>query len=827
MRIGMLARKIPGQLMPFDQKDPGERRLGFIAFVLLFTMLAVPHVEAAPGELTFVEAIFDGVGGVDGLNGATGVAITPDGAHVYVAGLTDNAVAVFSRDAGTGELTFVEAQFNGVGGVSGLGDAHSVAVSPDNAHVYVSAFSDNALAVFSRDIETGELTFVEAHFDGSGGVNGLRRAEPVIVSPDGDHVYVGGLDDNAVAVFSRNAQTGALTFVEAQVEGSEGVSGLIGPESIAMTPDGVHLYVASQNSSAVAVFSRNSSTGALSFVEAYFDNEGGATGLAGADAITASPDGKHVYVASEDDSALTVFSRDDATGLLTLVETHFDGVGGIDGLAGGQSVTVSPDGDHVYAIGFSDDAVVLFDRNASTGALSYVETRFDGVGGVDGLNGAIAVAISQDGKHVYVTGRFDDAVSAFSRTTSPMPGGEGEGEGEGEGPGTREWIFNSATEHYYRLTDPLNWHLARLQAEAWGGYLVTINDSSENDWIMNTSGFADPQHGTLWIGLTDESVEGTWTWTNGENSPYRNWAEGEPNNLGNEDYAEIDIKPFGSVLPGEWNDGRGDYTRRGIVERNSFPATDSEGESAGEGEGEAEGEFTEGEGEIVGGEGESVQEGEGEGEGVDDGEGEDGGEGEGGGEPDLVIDRIVFEGGSETITIRHGELQTLDATVTYTWTAYTKNSGGGNAGDSVTLIGWNESSINCTIPPTDFLMGSSAINALSAGEEDSGPTDASYTWGVKFAGTYALVGRADRDDDVNEGNGESNNVFCATIIVEAGDEGEGGKEETEPIVCNLSALTAQTDVATELHSLRRFRDVHLLSRFFGSSLIRSYYQIGP
>ena len=488
MRIGMLARKIPGQLMPFDQKDPGERRLGFIAFVLLFTMLAVPHVEAAPGELTFVEAIFDGVGGVDGLNGATGVAITPDGAHVYVAGLTDNAVAVFSRDAGTGELTFVEAQFNGVGGVSGLGDAHSVAVSPDNAHVYVSAFSDNALAVFSRDIETGELTFVEAHFDGSGGVNGLRRAEPVIVSPDGDHVYVGGLDDNAVAVFSRNAQTGALTFVEAQVEGSEGVSGLIGPESIAMTPDGVHLYVASQNSSAVAVFSRNSSTGALSFVEAYFDNEGGATGLAGADAITASPDGKHVYVASEDDSALTVFSRDDATGLLTLVETHFDGVGGIDGLAGGQSVTVSPDGDHVYAIGFSDDAVVLFDRNASTGALSYVETRFDGVGGVDGLNGAIAVAISQDGKHVYVTGRFDDAVSAFSRVRA-----------------AGVWVdFAYKGVKNGTFARPVN-KLADAVSLVEPGGLIRIKGNTAKTWTRETPSLADPMrieavNGTVRIG---------------------------------------------------------------------------------------------------------------------------------------------------------------------------------------------------------------------------------------------------------------------------------------------------------------------------------------
>lgn len=47
--------------------------------------------------MTFAEAEMDGVGGVDGLYYAYGVAVTPDGQHVYVAGSEDNAVAVFGR----------------------------------------------------------------------------------------------------------------------------------------------------------------------------------------------------------------------------------------------------------------------------------------------------------------------------------------------------------------------------------------------------------------------------------------------------------------------------------------------------------------------------------------------------------------------------------------------------------------------------------------------------------------------------------------------------------------------------------------------------------
>ena len=47
-----------------------------------------------------------------------------------------------------------------------------------------------------------------------------------------------------------------------------------------------------------------------------------------------------------------------------------DGVGGVDGLDGAYSVTVSPDGNHVYAGGYTDDAIAVFSRKSSTGALT-------------------------------------------------------------------------------------------------------------------------------------------------------------------------------------------------------------------------------------------------------------------------------------------------------------------------------------------------------------------------------------------------------------------------------------------------------------------------
>jgi cysteine-rich repeat protein len=67
---------------------------------------------------------------------------------VYAAAHFDHALAVFARDPGTGALTFIEREIDGIGGVDGLLNAQFVTVSPDAAHVYVSAFIDNAVSVF-------------------------------------------------------------------------------------------------------------------------------------------------------------------------------------------------------------------------------------------------------------------------------------------------------------------------------------------------------------------------------------------------------------------------------------------------------------------------------------------------------------------------------------------------------------------------------------------------------------------------------------------------------------------------------------------------------
>ena len=60
--------------------------------------------------------VVDEVNNVDGLDTASAVIVSPDNQNVYVAGIDDNAVAVFSRTV-TGTLTFIELKKNGQGGI--------------------------------------------------------------------------------------------------------------------------------------------------------------------------------------------------------------------------------------------------------------------------------------------------------------------------------------------------------------------------------------------------------------------------------------------------------------------------------------------------------------------------------------------------------------------------------------------------------------------------------------------------------------------------------------------------------------------------------------
>jgi 6-phosphogluconolactonase (cycloisomerase 2 family) len=218
-------------------------------------------------------------------------------------------------------------------------------------------------------------------------VDGLNSAVSVVVSPDGNNVYVAGNDDDAVAVFDRNSTTGELTFVEFHEDGVGGVDYLNGARALAMKPNGVYLHVASYEDDSLTTFVRDGNTGELFLFDVERDSVNGVNGLNGASCVASSPDGKHIYVTGQLDNAVALFEWQ-IVGYFSVpvfIDSYVDNSSGVTGLKGARSVVVSPDGRHVYAAGEFESAVQIFDRNRIDGTLTPLGEVRDGVGGVDGL----------------------------------------------------------------------------------------------------------------------------------------------------------------------------------------------------------------------------------------------------------------------------------------------------------------------------------------------------------------------------------------------------------------------------------------------------------
>jgi hypothetical protein len=148
------------------------------------------------------------------------------------------------------------------------------------------------------------------------------------------------------------------------------------------------------------------------------------------------------------------------------------------------------------------------------------------------------------------------------------------------------FFYNGTNGHFYRPISTgatyTNARAASLLTTFKGqtGYLVTITSADEDAFIFNNV----PQS-NIWFALTDEASEARWTIdagpekgtlikiNNGQlngNIPgqYNNWAPGEPNNSGNEDYAVT--KWNGS----QWNDLPNHFSNPYVIEYGTWTNPD-------------------------------------------------------------------------------------------------------------------------------------------------------------------------------------------------------------------------------------------------------------
>jgi DNA-binding beta-propeller fold protein YncE len=267
------------------------------------------------------------------------VIVSPKGENVYVGSFFGNAVAVFDRDPVSGALTqpgdssgcIAEAISGCALGIA-LGAPEGMAISGDGASVYVASALSNAVVTLARDQTTGNLTQAS---DGSGCIANAARtgcttglelsgANAVAFNPGGD-LYVTSLFSNSVTAFSRSRSTGGLTqkqgtagcLVWLRAVGCSFGRALRAPEGLAISPDGANVYVAAFTNSSIDVLDRGKKVGKVkqkpgrSGCLAPHSVPGctQARALRGVSSIALSPDGRFLYSTSFGSDAVDIFRR--------------------------------------------------------------------------------------------------------------------------------------------------------------------------------------------------------------------------------------------------------------------------------------------------------------------------------------------------------------------------------------------------------------------------------------------------------------------------------------------------------------------------------------
>jgi 6-phosphogluconolactonase (cycloisomerase 2 family) len=362
--------------------------------------------------VTYLESYTNSVNGVTGLQGISDVAVSPDGKFVYTASYQSSAVSVFERNPETGQLTYRSTK-------TGLSAAFSVDVSSDNKNVYVASPTGSVVIALSRDITTGALT--ETNRLGGSPTGGFVS---VSTSPDAKTVYGIGGSPSGLVVFNSDANTGSITRLADYADnvGGNALGQVFSPtgspiKNIASSADGNFVYVTSTTDNAVSLFSRDTTTGALTLVSVYTDNVASVDGLQAASSAKLSPDGKNLYVTGQGESSVAIFSVDSRSGELTYLAKVTHGVDGVTNMQGARSLAISPDGKYVLVSAISSSSVTAFLRDSTTGLLTFDSEVVNSVNGVTNFSAPSGMSTDPLNRHLYVAAQNSASLVVFSLPT--------------------------------------------------------------------------------------------------------------------------------------------------------------------------------------------------------------------------------------------------------------------------------------------------------------------------------------------------------------------------------------------------------------------------
>ena len=181
--------------------------------------------------------------------------ISADGRYAFSADLGTDKVMIYELDAATATLKPAEQPFVRV--PPGGGPRHFT-FSPNNQHAYAINELSNTVTAFDFDAERGLLfeqasvPTLPADFDA------VSNTADLCLTPDNRFLYGTNRGHDSIAMFTVDAQTGALTPNGIQPSGGPV------PQNLEMSPAGDLLFVSNSDCGKISAFRIDSSTGKLS-----------------------------------------------------------------------------------------------------------------------------------------------------------------------------------------------------------------------------------------------------------------------------------------------------------------------------------------------------------------------------------------------------------------------------------------------------------------------------------------------------------------------------------------------------------------------------------
>ncbi|WP_405632348.1 beta-propeller fold lactonase family protein [Pseudoalteromonas sp. Ld20] len=317
-------------------------------------------------NLTFSQVFKNASTNINGLEGASGVTYFDHGNQVVVTGFYDGALTKFSKSNRSYRFSqFIsdglsyDRVFDSdvpVGELDNFGllGAWDIVKTTNEKQLYVASYMSNAISILDI-MSDKKISLNRVVKDAKPLSNDLGKPIAVALSPLNNELYVLGFDGHQLTIYDRSVR-GDLLVKQVLKNGVAGVKQFINPQKMVVSPNGRFLYVACSGSNSLVVFHKLD-TGQYAFLQAINNSDIGGSGLEGASSLAISSDGLKIYVAGESGSGLYLFSAS-ADGRLSyknkLLSVHDNKLNRI------SSITVTDDNRHLLVATGKGNSLFVF-----------------------------------------------------------------------------------------------------------------------------------------------------------------------------------------------------------------------------------------------------------------------------------------------------------------------------------------------------------------------------------------------------------------------------------------------------------------------------------